>query len=54
MSYLILSPTCNILVYLTFYELYVRIPSHPVNILVVYLSPKQVVVLHFVRLFVVF
>jgi hypothetical protein len=44
MSYLIFSPTCNILVYPTFYELDVRILSHPVNILVVYLSPKQMVV----------
>ncbi len=50
------SPTCTILVYPTFYvyELDVRIPMHPVNILGVYLSPKQVVVLHSIRLFFVF
>ena len=48
--YLIFSPTYNILVYLTFHELDVRVPLHPVNIIVVYLSPKQVVVLHSVRL----
>jgi hypothetical protein len=47
-------PTCNILVYPTSHELDVRIPLHPVNILVVYLSPKQVVVIHSVWLFVVF
>ncbi len=54
MSYLIFSPTYNIFVYPTFYELDVRIPSHSVNILVIYLSPKQVVVLHSVGLFLVF
>ena len=48
------SPMCNILVYLTLYELYVKKPSHPANMLVVYLSPKQVVLLDSVRLFVVF
>ena len=53
MSYLIFSPTCTIFFYPTFYERNFKIPTHPVNLLFVYLSPKQVVVLHSVRLFVV-
>ena len=54
MSYLIFSPTCTIFVYPTFYERDVKIPTHPVNLLFVHFSPKQVVVLHSVWLFVVF
>ena len=46
-------PTCTIFIYPTFYEYDFKIPTHPVNLLFVYLSPKQVVVLHSVRLFVV-
>ena len=46
MSLLILSLMYNSFVYLTFHELAVRVPSLPVNILVVYLFPKQVVVVH--------
>ena len=54
MSYFIFSPTCTIFVYPTFYECDVKIPTHPVNLLFVHLSPEQVVVLHSVWLFVVF
>ena len=54
MSYLLFSPTCTIFVYPTFYERDVKIPTHPVNLLFVHLSPKQVVVLHSIWLFVAF
>ena len=54
MSYLIFSPTCTIFVYPTFYECDVKIPTHPVSLLFVYLYPKQVAVLHSILLFVVF
>ena len=54
MSYLIFSPTCTIFVYPTFNERNFKVPTHPVNLLSVYLSPKQVVALHSGRLFVVF
>ena len=45
LSVLKFSPTTNNLVYLTFNELVLKVPLRHVNVLFVYLSPRQGVVL---------